>query len=66
MPDPIAVVMITKPEGRGSVDSEVRVQSLDELYRACRDAPPTDLVRIRIMGNEGEVTLNFGSFMRKS
>ena len=61
-----AVVMITKPDGRGSVDSEVRVQSLDELYRACRDAPPTDLVRILLKGNEGDVTLNFGSFIRRS
>ena len=66
MPDPVAIVMITKPRGRGDVDSEVRVQSLDELYRACRDAPPTDLVRVLLKGGEGEVTLNFGSFIRKS
>lgn len=59
-----AVVMITKPSGRGAVDSEVRVHSLDELYRACRDAPPTHLVRVLLKGKDGDVTLNFGSFIR--
>ena len=44
--------------------SEVRVQSLDELYRACRDAPPADLVRVLIKGGDGDVTLNFASFIR--
>jgi hypothetical protein len=63
MPDPSAVVMITKPRGKGVVDYEVRVRSLDELYRACRDAPPADLVRVLIKGDEGDVTLNFASFM---
>jgi len=66
MPDPTAVVMITKARGRGVVDSEVRVQSLDELYRACRDAPPADLVRVLIKGGEGDVMLNFASFIRKA
>jgi hypothetical protein len=64
MPEPSAVVMITKPRGKGVVDYEVRVQSLDELYRACRDAPPADLVRVLIKGGDGDVTLNFGSFIR--
>jgi hypothetical protein len=64
MPDPMAVVMITKARGRGAVDSEVRVQSLDELYCACRDAPPADLVRVLLKGGDGDVTLNFASFMR--
>jgi hypothetical protein len=65
MPEPSAVVMITKPRGKGVVDYEVRVRSLDELYRACRDAPPADLVRVLIQGGDGDVTLNFGSFIRK-
>jgi hypothetical protein len=64
MPEPSAVVMITKPRGKGVVDYEVRVQSLEELYRACRDAPPADLVRVLIQGGDGDVTLNFASFMR--
>lgn len=65
MPDPIAIVMVTKPRVGGAVDSEVRVNSLDDLYCACRDAPPSDLVRVLLKGAEGEVTLNFASFIRK-
>ena len=65
MPEPSAVVMITKARGAEVVDAEVRVQSLDELYRVCRDAPPADLVRVLIKGGDGDVTLNFGSFIRK-
>jgi hypothetical protein len=64
MPEPSAVVMITKASGKGVVDSEVRVRSLDELYRACKEAPPSDLVRVLIKGAEGDVTLNFASFIR--
>jgi hypothetical protein len=47
------------------VDSEVRVRSLGDLYQACRDAPPADLVRVLITGAEGDVTLNFASFIHK-
>jgi hypothetical protein len=64
LPDPIAVVMITKTRGRGAVDSEVQVRSLEELYRACRDAPPADVVRVLLKGGDGDVTLNFASFIR--
>jgi hypothetical protein len=59
-----AVVSVTKHRGRSDVDSEVRVRSLEELYAACRDAPPSDLVRVMIRGPEGDVTLNFASFMK--
>ena len=52
MPEPSAVVMITKPRGKGVVDSEVPVHSLDELYRACRDA----LIRGGWDGAKGAVT----------
>lgn len=62
----VAVVTITKPRGKGSVDSEVRVRSLEELYKACREAPPSDLVRVSIKGPEGDVTLNFANFIRRS
>ena len=65
MAEPSAVVMITKARGAGVVDSEVRVRSLGELYQACRDAPPADLVRVLITGTEGDVTLNFASFIHK-
>jgi hypothetical protein len=63
MPEPIAIVMITKARGRDAQDSEVQVQSLDELYRACREAPPSDLVRVLLKGRQGDVILNFGSFI---
>ena len=59
------VVSITKRRGRGAVDSEVRVRSLEELYAACRDAPPSDLVQVTIRGQEGDVTLNFANFLKR-
>jgi hypothetical protein len=63
MTDPVAVVMTTHAQGAGAVDAEVRVQTLGDLYRACRDAPPSAVVRVLLKGDEGEVLLNFGSFM---
>jgi hypothetical protein len=59
-----AVVTLTTGRGRDTVDTEVRVRTLSELFRACRDAPPSKLVRISITGPEGEVRLNFASFRR--
>jgi hypothetical protein len=59
-----AVVTLSTGRGRDTVDTEVRVRSLEELFRACRDAPPSRLVRISITGPEGEVRLNFASFRR--
>ncbi|HEY3120894.1 MAG TPA: hypothetical protein VGL15_09730 [Vicinamibacteria bacterium] len=59
-----AVVSITKRARAGDVDSEVRVRSLEELYAACREAPPSDLVKIDIRGPEGVVALNFASFIK--
>jgi hypothetical protein len=59
-----AVVTLSAGRGRDTVDTEVRVQTLEELFRACRDAPPSRLVRISITGPEGEVRLNFASFRR--
>jgi hypothetical protein len=59
-----AVVTLTTGRGRDTVDTEVRVRTLAELFRACRDAPPSKLVRISITGPEGEVRLNFASFRR--
>jgi hypothetical protein len=59
-----AVVTLTTGRGRDTVDTEVRVRTLAELFRACRDAPPSKLVRISIPGPEGEVRLNFASFRR--
>jgi hypothetical protein len=39
------------------------VGSLDELYQVCRDAPPHRVVRIAIRAADGEVRLNFASFI---
>ena len=59
-----AVVSVTKHKARDDVDSDVRVRSLEELYAACREAPPSDLVRVVIRGPDGDVTLNFASFIK--
>ena len=64
MAEPTAVVTTTRREGRDSVESEVRVSSLAELYRVCGEAPPSALVRVVLCGDEGEVRLQFGSFIR--
>ena len=64
MPAPIAVVTTVKREGRESVESEQKVESLEQLYDVCRRAPPSALVRISLTGDDGEVRLNFASFIR--
>jgi hypothetical protein len=62
--DLVAVVTISKRRGTEWVDSEVRVTSLEDLFRACREAPPSDLVRVSLKGPPGEVRLNFASFLK--
>ncbi len=57
-----AVVTLTRDEASGPVDHEVVVHSLDELYAACKTAPPSDLVQVHLHGDAGVVLLNFGSF----
>jgi hypothetical protein len=64
MSEPMAVVMTTVRVGNRPVDSERRVTTLRELYEACRDAPPSALVRVALRGDDGEVVLNFGSLIR--
>jgi len=64
MGEPTAVVTTSRREGRESFESEQRVRSLEELYRVCRDAPPSAVVRVVISGDDGDVTLQFGSFIR--
>ena len=58
-----AVVSITERRGRDSKDTEIAVDSLDALYEACRSAAPGALVRVQILGDAGEVRLNFASFI---
>jgi hypothetical protein len=41
------------------------VRSLEELYAVCREAPASHVMRVSIRGAEGEVRLNFASFIRK-
>jgi hypothetical protein len=61
-----AVVSITERRGRDAKDSEIPVDSLDALYEACRRAAPGALVRVQIQGREGEVRLNFASFIHSA
>lgn len=65
MAEPEGIVTITERRGRESVDTELRVRSLRDLFEACRDAPPSKVVRVSLKGPEGEVRLNFASFIRK-
>ncbi|MBI3932973.1 MAG: hypothetical protein HY317_06125 [Acidobacteria bacterium] len=65
MPDAVAIVTITERRGRESVDSEIRCRTLQDLFDACRDAPPSRVVRVSIRSSEGEVRLNFASLIRK-
>jgi hypothetical protein len=60
-----AVVTLTERRGREGGESEVRVTSLQELFDVCRDAPASRVVRIALRSAEGEVRLNFASFIRK-
>ncbi len=59
----VAVVTVTDAQGRS--DSESKVRSLEALFEACRDAPPSRLVRVLVLGPDGEVRLHFASFRRK-
>jgi hypothetical protein len=60
----IASVTISRARGRETQDTEVRASDLDELYVVCRDAPPSKVTRISLKGPEGEVRLNFASFIK--
>jgi hypothetical protein len=60
----VAAVIISRARGREILDTEVRAKSLDELYTVCRDAPPSRVTRISLKGPEGEVRLNFASFIK--
>jgi hypothetical protein len=66
MPDLYTTITITRRKGRDNVDNELRVRSLEELYNTCRDAPPSKVTRISIKGPDGEVRLNFGSFIKRA
>jgi hypothetical protein len=61
--EPIAVVLVSRREGRESVDSEHRVRTLQELYDLCRHAAPAQLMKVYLRGPAGEVRLSFASFI---
>jgi hypothetical protein len=63
--DLVGIVSISERRGRESIDSEIRVRSLRELFDACREAPASRVVKVCLRGSEGEVWLNFASFLRK-
>lgn len=58
--------MVTVTDAQGRSDSESKVRSLEALFEACRDAPPSRLVRVSVLGPDGEVRLHFASFRRKA
>ena len=62
---PIAVVLVTRRQGREYVDAEHKVRTLQELYDLCRHAAPGQLMKVYLRGPEGEIRLNFGSFLGK-
>lgn len=59
----IALVSFTERRGREEHDSEIKVGNLRDLFQVCRDARPSQLRRVSLHGAEGEVRLNFASFI---
>jgi len=60
------VAVVTVWQAEGSMEFERRVQTLEELFDACKDAPPSKLVRVTIQGPDGAVSLHFANFLRKN
>jgi hypothetical protein len=48
-----------------AIEYEKKVDDLQALYEACKGAPPSKLVRITLVGPDGEVSLQFASYIRK-
>jgi len=65
--EPVGIVTISGAVTQGAPppENEIRVRTLRDLFEACRDAPPSRVVRVSLKGAEGEVLLNFGSFIRR-
>jgi hypothetical protein len=60
---PIAVVLVTRRQGREYVDAEHKVRTLQELYDLCRHAAPGQLAKVYLRGRDGEIRLSFASFI---
>lgn len=63
--EPIAVVLVSRRQGRELVDSEHKVRTLQELYDLCRHAAPGHLTKVYLRGPDGEIRLNFASFIAR-
>lgn len=63
--EPIAVVLVSRRQGREFVDAEHRVRTLQELYDLCRHAAPAQLTKVYLRGPDGEIRLNFDSFIAR-
>jgi hypothetical protein len=63
--EPHVTITVTRRQGREPVDTEIRVRTFEELYQACREAAPSEQVRVALRGPEGEVRLGFASFIRQ-
>jgi hypothetical protein len=59
----IAVVLVTRRQGREYVDAEHKVRTLQELYDLCRHAAPGQLAKVYLRGPAGEIRLSFASFI---
>ena len=58
--------VLTVWHSEGALEYERRVDSLEALFEACKKAPPSRLVRVTLEGPDGEVTLQFASFMHRA
>jgi len=63
--EPIAVVLVSRRQGREFVDSEHQVRTIQELYDLCRHAAPGQLMKVYLRGPDGEIRLNFGSLLAR-
>ena len=63
--EPIAVVLVSRRQGRELVDSEHKVRTIQELYDLCRHAAPGQLMKVYLRGPEGEIRLSFASFIAR-
>ena len=61
----IAVVLVTRRQGREFVDAEHKVHTLQELYDLCRHAAPGQLAKVYLRGPDGEIRLSFASFIAR-
>jgi len=63
--EPIAVVLVSRRQGREFVDAEHKVRTLQELYDLCHHAAPGQLTKVFLRGPDGEIRLNFASFIAR-